>query len=172
MRIVIDASIAQAAGSEEVTYPTSVNCRNFLNHVLDCQHQMVLTSELGEEWKRHRTRFTRKWLKWMDGRKLVFRPTVKTDPALKKRIIACCTDKWMRDDVLKDYRLLEGALCTDHTISSLDDKIRRYFAAIGKSVKPVAAIVWVNPDKDDEAPITWLKNGACNEAKRLLKNYR
>jgi len=54
--LVIDASIARAAGDVSM-HPTSRNCRDFLQAVLDTCHRMALTTPIKEEWNRHQSRF-------------------------------------------------------------------------------------------------------------------
>ena len=44
-RLVIDASVARAAGGEDATYPISVSCRDFLKAVLDLSHRVVMTPD-------------------------------------------------------------------------------------------------------------------------------
>jgi hypothetical protein len=44
--LVIDASIARSCGAPNATFPTSKNCRDFLNAVLTICHRMVLTDDI------------------------------------------------------------------------------------------------------------------------------
>lgn len=170
-RIVVDTSIARAAGSEGATYPTSVNCREFLKAMLDSRHQLVMTPALVEEWRKHSSRFAVSWRASMYARKLVSNPKVDTHPDLSDKIAACCLDAGSREAVIKDYLLIEASLCTDKRISSLDDIVRSHYAAICQTVGELGDILWINPDKDGEAT-DWLKAGAPNDATRQLKNHQ
>src|SRR3954452_5022187 len=67
-RLVIDASIARAAGDSS-THPTSRNCRDFLLIVLEICHRAVMTAPILEEWNRHQSRFASTWRKSMMARK-------------------------------------------------------------------------------------------------------
>jgi hypothetical protein len=67
--LVIDASVAHAAGWSD--HPDSSAGRHFLRAVLDVCHQMVLTPEVAEEWRRHQSKYTRTWRTEMYARKKV-----------------------------------------------------------------------------------------------------
>lgn len=169
-RIVVDTSIARAAGPEDATHTTSINCRDFLKAMLNFKHQLVMTPDLAEEWRKHSSKFAVSWRKSMYARKLACFQKVNTDADLSGRIASCCADVGVRDAVLKDYLLIEASLCTDQTISSLDDLVRGYFAAICHSVGEIGEIQWINPDRDGGAK-EWLIAGAPDVSTMQLKNY-
>ena len=56
-RLVIDADVAQAAGSETATHPRARHCRDFLDEVLTLSHRVVMTERINNEWKNHQSRF-------------------------------------------------------------------------------------------------------------------
>src|SRR5690606_39247163 len=62
-RIVVDASVARSAGSTE--HPASVASRQFLQEMLAICHRVVMTDEIEQEWKRHRSGFATSWLATM-----------------------------------------------------------------------------------------------------------
>lgn len=68
-RLVIDASIARASGGPGAVSPTSKNCSDFLQAALDICHRVVLTTEILEEWNRHKSKFASRWLASMFARK-------------------------------------------------------------------------------------------------------
>src|SRR5262245_32848483 len=68
-RMVIDASVARASGGRGAVSPTSNNCSDFLQTVLVVCHQIVLTTEILEEWQKHKSRFASRWLASMLARK-------------------------------------------------------------------------------------------------------
>lgn len=71
-------------------------------------------------------------------------------------------------EMLKDFHLVEAALATDQTVTSLDDIVRNLFASTSRTAGELRSIVWVNPDKTQEQAIAWLENGAKPEKKRIL----
>jgi len=77
--LVIDASVARAAGDVSMN-PTSRNCREFLQTVLQICHRMALTAPIQEEWNRHQSRFARDWRTSMVARKKI--EVVKVPPQL------------------------------------------------------------------------------------------
>ena len=72
----------------------------------------------------------------------------------------------------KDAHLVEAALATEHTVTSLDDKARGWFAESSARIPKLRRIVWVNPDRSTEEPIQWLREGAKREATRTLARHR
>lgn len=67
-----------------------------------------------------------------------------------------------------DMLLVEAALVTDRVIVSLDEEVRGLFKANLDRLRALSRIVWVNPDRDEEAPIVWLRAGARAERHRRL----
>ncbi|MGA9382780.1 MAG: hypothetical protein WBV73_28800 [Phormidium sp.] len=61
--LVIDASVARAAGGESAKSPTSKYCRDFLLAVLDISHRVVMTPDIRKEWDKHQSSFARTWLR-------------------------------------------------------------------------------------------------------------
>ncbi len=53
-RLVVDASVAGAAGAAE--HALSKTSRDFLQEVLTICHQIVMTPRILAEWKRHRSK--------------------------------------------------------------------------------------------------------------------
>jgi hypothetical protein len=171
-RLVIDASIARSCGDENAIYPTSVRCRDFLMAVQECQHKIVMTQDIKAEWDKHQSRFARQWLRQMIARKqLNPLPDLPIAPELWAQIEAMAQSDQERATMTKDILLLEAALATDRSITSLDEKTaRKYFAQAAKSIPKLQSIVWVNPDKPEEGAIDWLQAGAPAEPKRMLGN--
>lgn len=169
-RLVIDASVARAAGGEEASYPVSKNCRNFLKAVLTICHRIVMTPEIGEEWKRHRSNFAQTWLASMQGRKKVFRLDSATNYKLRDKIERAASQmkEHEREAMRKDFLLIESSVMTDCTVISLDDAVRRLFAEALQSVGELKNVVWVNPGRIEEELIRWLENGAKPEKGRRL----
>ncbi len=171
-RLVIDASIVHAAGPEGATFPTSKNCRDFLEAVRTICHQVVMTPEIRDEWKLHLSRFSRKWRVSMEAKKKVYRPGSLVDDELRAKICRAASSQKERSAMSKDTLLIEAALATDCAIAALDDTARRAFRKAASSVREIGRIVWVNPDKSDERAITWLEKGARMERTRQLRPNR
>jgi len=175
--LVIDASVLRASGDENATHPTSKNCHQFLQNVLDICHRAVLTRDLEIEWNKHNSRFAQAWRGTMGRKKKLISTNPLKDSALRAKI--CLIDVILpdltdnqRSDVKKDIRLIEAALATDKIVISLDDNTaRKYFTRAAKEVEDLSelkVITWVNPDKPEESPIEWLRSGANIEPERLL----
>ena len=68
----------------------------------------------------------------------------------------------------KDACLIEAALATDRTVASLDESVRSLFRRAAGQVGELRAIVWVNPELEEDEPIPWLERGALAEPDRML----
>ncbi|BAY10773.1 hypothetical protein NIES2098_39490 [Calothrix sp. NIES-2098] len=172
-RLVIDASVARSSGGEEATYPTSVNCRDFLKAVLDICHQVVMTPDIKTEWDKHQSNFARKWRTQMVAKRKFKFEEIPINSDLWKQIESIAANDKECWEMTKDLRLIEAALATDKIVISLDDNTARtLFSRASDKVDELQHIVWVNPDKIEvEKPIEWLKNGAEVESDRLLMNF-
>jgi hypothetical protein len=166
-RLVIDTDVARAAGGEEAVHPTSKNCRDFLLALRETSHRLVLTPEISAEWKRHQPRFSRAWLVSMFAQRRVLRVEIETRLDLRQRI-EDVTDVSKKQAVLKDSHLIEAALVTDRIVISKDEVVRAILKAACQNVGEIRIIVWVNPDRAEEAPIPWLRDGAPDERQRQL----
>lgn len=167
-RLVIDASIARAAGGIEATFPTSKHCRDFLKATLTICHRMVMTPEIEDEWKAHQSKFARKWRRYMEGKKKICRPTNTVNEELRTKLARISVSRTAEAAMLKDIHLIEAALATDKIVVSLDETVRNFFNASAASLGDLKNVLWLNPDKEEEESIAWLENGAKPEKNRRI----
>lgn len=168
-RLVIDADVARASGSETAIHPRAEHCRDFLNAVLSLSYRIVMTEKINNEWKNHQSRFARRWRVSMDARRKIDRINPPEDEELQDKVTNTTSDKDELETMQKDFHLLQAALATDQTVISLDETIRGLFKRASQQVGEIRNIIWVNPDKTtEEQPILWLQNGAPPEAHRRL----
>jgi len=165
-RLVIDASIAGAAGTKD--HPVSRACRHFLEAVLKICHHVVITREIAEEWNRHQSNFTMLWRASMKPRRKVARPETVQNDVLRAGICTSSLTQEAQEAALKDMHLIEAALSTDLVVISKDDEARALFRRISNEVGQLKPVVWVNPVREEERAIEWLEGGAKNEQKRRL----
>ena len=164
-RLVIDADIARSAGESE--HPVSRASRRFLETMLKVGHMVVMTKAITEEWRRHRSGFSAKWLVQMYGRRKVYRCNAEHDEDLRNRIAAAVPVN-RSQAAEKDVHLIEAARRTDLLIASQDQRARSVFRAASVRVLELKPIVWVNPTLSADEPICWLRNGAQSDAHRRL----
>lgn len=169
--IVVDCSIAHAAGPDGATHPTSRHCREFLIVLRKSCHRLGWSSAVAEEWKQHRSGFARKWLVSMFAHKLVESISATEHAALRSALIKSSTVKKTQDAMLKDAHLLEAAICSDNRVASLDEIVRTLFMVASKTFKPIQGIAWVNPDREHVSVVEWLTTGAPLEASRQLSTH-
>ena len=172
-RLVVNASVARAAGGVEATALVSVNCTEFLETLRDeCSHRVVMTPELSEEWEENQSKFAATWLRSMIARKRFNYVEPPVNQALHNEIEGTATSENEIKDMQKDVHLLEAARATDQTIISLDETVRGLFARATQHVGEIRDIVWVNPERmEEEGPIEWLKNGAPPDDHRKLRAW-
>ena len=165
---MIDADVASAAGGEDAGHPRSVHCRDYLEAVLSNDHRLVITPEITDEWARHQSNFSRSWRRRMYARKSVFALNMDASTSLVTRLKRVKCTKKQRDAMLNDVHLIDAALATDRSVSSLDGEARKVYAHASHSLAELTSIVWVNPDRPAEDPIGWLQRGAKPERERSL----
>ncbi|WP_437743053.1 hypothetical protein WMF39_47370 [Sorangium sp. So ce1504] len=163
-RLVIDASVARAAGGAGATYPLSKQCRDALKTVLDVCHRAVMPSAIREEWNKHQSVFATQWRVAMVARKKLLLEDVPADPSLRREIETAPATEPGREAMLKDVHLVEAAQAADRTILSLDDTARGLFAGASRRVRALRTIVWVNPGAEGDRALAWLEAGAPPEA--------
>jgi hypothetical protein len=165
-RIVVDASIARSAGKTE--HPVSRSCREFLESVLKICHRVVMTPEIREEWKKHRSVFSAGWLASMTARRKVEVCDPQADPAMLEKLRQARLTERSEAAVRKDARLLEAALAADSTVASLDEEVRSLLKQISKQWGRIKPVVWVNPARPEEEVLSWLSAGAPMEKRKTL----
>ena len=168
-RLVIDTDVVQSSGDEDATDPRAIHCRDFPKVVRSQNHKVVMTREISDEWKRHQSRFALEWRVSMDARRKIDRINPSEDEELQDKVTNTASDEDEIEAMQKDFHLLQAALTTDQTITSLDETVRQLFKRASQSVGEIRNIIWVNPDRTaEEQPIVWLQNGAPSEAHRRL----
>ena len=172
-RLVVNASVARAAGGEEATVSVSISCTEFLETFRDeCPHHVVMTPELSEEWEENQSKFAATWLRSMIARKRFDYVNPPVNQALRDEIEGTAISENEIEDMQKDFHLLEAAREIDHTIISLDETVRGLFARAAQHVGEIRDIVWVNPERTaGEEPLVWLQNGAPPEEHRKLRTW-
>ena len=140
--VVVDASVVRSAGESE--HPVSAACRNCLLAIRDICHRVVLTAPIREEWKRHMSRFSRKWRRPMAARR---KPAEDIVPACVEIGTDSLTDAERRV-VEKDRPLLEAALAADGVIVSRDSEFRAALARTPQGARLLDRITWIEPVHD------------------------
>lgn len=157
--LVIDASVARAAGGDGAIHPTAMTARNFLSAVLRICHKAVMTPAVRNEWDVHQSRFARKWRSSMVARKKLLLFDLDEREDIREQIGLANIGKNKKDAMLKDCHLIESAIASDNRIISLDDIARDLFKG-ELNVADVNEVLWVNPVVDAEQVLAWLEEGA------------
>lgn len=175
--IVVDASVAQAAGTSE--HPTSQNCRMFLEAIhQNDQCLCVFSPELSSEWKQHASRLSVTWRSRMYARKRVLFVSGSEEKPLGKALNQCARqiagpkqddlEQKIGSALKKDAHLIVAAKSAGKRVASLDEVMRSYLSACAEKMAQVSEIVWVNPNIPEELACKWIAATAPLEPHRTL----
>lgn len=173
-RLVVDASVGKAAGDENAEAESSKCCRDFLMAMYEICHKAVDTPEIRDEWKRHDSRYFRRWRTQMEMKDKMWRPDEDSLSEASRDLrdlvveVIPATDARMRRELAKDCHLLAAALEADQIVISLDENAHVGFRRISPRRTSVARINWVNPEEDCEDVLRWLRAGATREKRRQI----
>jgi hypothetical protein len=168
-RLVIDASIAQAAGTLEARHPTAERCRDFLIAVRGVCHRMTWSPAIKAEWEEHQSTFATQWLVTMMKLRKLWH--VKDEPLeeLRQAIEGHSEDENITAIMLKDAHLLEAAVATDSRVASLDDVARGHFRRLAATLDSLRLVMWVNPAVEEEQAVEWVEKGVPGKRPLRLK---
>jgi hypothetical protein len=169
-RIVVDASVARAAGSTE--NPASKRSREFLEAMRTVCHRVVMTPDIRREWRNHKSAFSISWLAAMSRRRKVVEVVVdaQREKLLVRTVLASGLGKKQKREAEKDCLLISAALAADRIVASSDVEARKLFATVAATLSDVAAVMWVDPIFEPGLPVAWLEAGARTENARMLAN--
>jgi hypothetical protein len=164
--LVVDASVARAAGERELV-PSSSLCRRFLDAVFEHGHRCAMDVDLRKEWAHHESAYAKHWRFSMVSRRRIV--PVRVDKAQVVPFIAELeTTQAKKKAMMKDAHLVEVALLVDNRIASLDDQVRTLFSDASVQIESLRKIYWANPVTEGERCIGWVRKGAQDERRRLL----
>ncbi len=158
--LVIDASVAEAAGTSEPSPPNAARCRDFLAATRNICHCIAWSEAIVAEWDKHKRGFAARWLLSMRRLRKLQRVRDERVEPLREAIEQHSNDPDVVRIMLKDAHLIEAALATDLRIASLDETARGHFGRLAASLPALRQIMWVNPVAQGEQPVKWLKMGA------------
>ncbi len=167
-RVVIDASVARAAGGADGTHPVGQRCRQFLMRTKSVCHRIAMDEMLLDEWKKHQSTFASTWLVEMQSMKKLVKVPTPSESSIAAAITAVQIRDGVKQVMLKDAHLLECSLATDRIVASLDDTVRGHFGRLSRSTSELSTVVWVNPAEEADGLAEWLGAGAPAEKARLL----
>lgn len=168
-RLVVDASIARAAGGPDAVHPLSKDCRDCLMSIRDICHRIVFESELAAEWKKHRSAFARTWLTSMEARRKVVRIAIPAEDRMSTRIQGLSAQENAIAAMVNDAHLIDAALATDSIVLALDEIVRGLFTVHSATIAQLRQIMWANPGNSVENCTDWMKAGAPVDNGRKLR---
>ena len=144
--LVIDASVLQSAGESE--HPVSSACRETLNAVLRICHHAAITEDIRAEWRRHRSRFARKWEVSMVARRKA--PVIAPAQVPFSGRSLSAAD---RAAVKKDLPLLQAGLAADGIIVTRDEALKRVLVKTRDGKGILKRLRWINPTREGAAAL-------------------
>ena len=165
---MVDASVARSAGGERAPEGPSRRCREVLEAILLIGHRAVFSPECHAEWRKHQSRYSRRWLRRMDSRRRVIRTESGPDHGFRARLLRLADSESARAAMEKDAHLVEAAIQHDRIVLSRDEAMRGILRDVAAEIGEVAQILWANPALEDDGVLVWLEGGARVEAARRL----
>ncbi|MDQ3917497.1 MAG: hypothetical protein M3348_03395, partial [Acidobacteriota bacterium] len=93
-RLVVDASVAGAAGGRTATADAPKRCRDFLSVLRDeTRCHVVMSPTLRGEWEEHMSGFTRVWLRNMTQRGRVIAREIEPGTKMRREILRAAATK-------------------------------------------------------------------------------
>ncbi len=171
--LVIDTDVAQRFGGDDAVADSAQCCRDFLHAMLfDSLHCAAFSPELERQWNKHQSPAARRWRTRMERRGRVRVVEPETSPDFRRHILSALDNKAERDAAKGDFLLIETARAADQMVVSCDATVRKVYAKASGEVVRLQKIVWVNPEKEEEGAVTWVKSGAKREKRRTLAAFR
>lgn len=163
---IIDADIAHSAGLS--IKPISKQSREVLQTILDSKHKVLFCKELRQEWKKHSSLFSAKWLSSMTARKLVcyVTPVEQTEEKIESSEL---TDKQIAA-ALKDKHIINIALSVESLIASNDTTARKIYHLISLKHRNLRNLVWACPRDNCDTLLEFIKDGKKVDPSWLLQH--
>lgn len=140
--IVVDADVARAAGQAE--HPVSGNARTVLLAISGAKLKIAFDHALKQEWDKHASSFSSKWLASMVARRQWH--YVTATPAVSAELIeAANLPERARQIAHKDQHIVDLALATDRFIASNDSAARTVFATLAQQTPLLNQVYWMVP---------------------------
>lgn len=154
--VVVDASVARAAGGTDASQASSCACRDVLLALREADLRLAMSPPLDDEWRRHASRFTRKWLVGMYARRRVLRLT--PDPfAPLHAACAALPEGRSRRAIEKDLHLIDAAFAADRRVLSNDNEVRADLRELASRLTALRRLLWADPTEG--GCIAWVGAG-------------
>ena len=158
-RLVIDASIAYAAGTIFSLDPRASSCRDLLEIIGRKSYKIVMYKELLDEWTSESSPFAQEWLvKMVTAKHRVIEILLPDREDLHEKVRDHAPGHRKAFEMEEDLHLIKAALVTDRTILSCDKEAQTLFAKLTKHAEELKPIVWM--DADDTYTKDWIQGNA------------
>lgn len=143
MKSIIDADIIRSSGTSEA--PVSSSSRHLLDIIANSdKHYVVCCQTLLDEWKKHKSKYSSKWMVLMFSRKKLL--ILDNVPTETKLFIESLEENAITKIALKDAHLVDLAIHNDKLIFSNDLRAKKAFASILDNRDNFNNILWLSPN--------------------------
>jgi hypothetical protein len=173
-QLVLDASLSMGS-SDRMFNPVGdgtgdIN-RKCLQAVREEEHIAVFNIQLRREWRDHASPFARTWLQNMAQKGRILFEEGDRYSQLLESVCALLTSDTHRNNVRKDFHLIQSALATGQLIVSNEVRLPRYIALACDSTEELRALYYANPTVEGEACRRWVKAGAEKTSDRRIDEW-
>lgn len=147
LAVVVDASVARAAGGAGAAHSAACACRDALEALRLAGLRVAFSPPLHDEWRRHKSAFARKWLASMYARRRVSKMT----PAPFEPLRAACAsleERKLQRAIEKDAHLVDAAFAADRRVLSSDAEVQRALQMLAEQVVDLQHMLWGDPATD------------------------
>ena len=170
-QLVLDASLALCSNDpmfNPVGDAPGDRNRRCLQAVWEEEHVAVFNRQLQQEWRDHASRSAAAWLrKMIQKSRMVVNEGNDFSPLLQPACDRLSSGR-EKEDLAKDFHLVQSALATEQLILSNEVRFPRYVARACVGVPKLAELYYGNPRVEGEDCRLWIKAGAEKEPDRRI----
>lgn len=173
-KLVVDKDVFCAAGLKSDPKSRSFVCRNILDAIFEICHRVVISKDINREWRhdldQHPARYGFAWLAKMQSKRKVIK--LENDELTEIKLDSITASVNCEAAIRKDIHLVEAALASDIRIISMDEAVRKCLSKTLDQFENLKPLLWVNPERESDKCLAWLKAGAPLRKKLRLDQYK
>jgi predicted ABC-class ATPase len=152
--LVVDASVARAAGSINSAALVGQKCRHTLQEIANSSHKVFFSSAIRDEWNLHQSNFSRTWRANMIARRRVVLKEPNSLALLRNLVESSSVDERIKQGINKDLHLIEAAIFADKRLITLDEKLKDHMQLAVATSFEFRQLIWFLPLRLT-FPIAW-----------------
>lgn len=170
MGLVIDACVLKSASMAGKPLPSA--CRTVLEEVKSSSIIVSACPVLLQEWRKHRSGYSVKWMVSMYSRRLVKKVDKFSGKALSIDSAISKLDDPGKSVAAKDSHLLKLAIDGDMRVVSSEVACRDFFSVASEHCKEIGSVVWIDPSEGGEVSPSRVAIGLEPSPKEWFLRFR